>query len=237
MPDNIDHVQCGYIKAKFPITWGKTLKEHDCYTWVHEIARPRITPNFFYIAIGHDSIRDNGHAREILHRVSELDGKVTRLDFFVDYLGLLDFDVYYDFMDNGTRPKPREVRSPDGKSVYVGKRSSARMLRVYNKRAEVLAKKRVDIGFDITRIELEVKRDMVSQYRALFMSGNTLAILADIQKKYSLRGFCNSHETAKPLPAADKATSCFAFVQRFRRVISEAYNSDRSQFLDIIGEK
>jgi len=196
-----------------------------------------VSDNFIYLTLGHKDIKDNAHARSLLCQIAKYDGKITRLDFNIDYLGLLDFDAFYALHDNERKPTPAILKSPSGATVYVGKRSSARMLRVYDKRAELATKKHIDIGFDMTRIELEIKRNMVERYLALFMAKNTLQILQDIQSLYGLRGFCESHPASKPFDTGDKSTDCFAFVRRFKRIIGEAYLTDKEQFYEILGVK
>lgn len=232
-----EYVYCGYIKAKFAIERYRTLYEHPAYFLACRLGQPRVTENFIYVTLGHDKIQSNEHARWLLREIAEYGGKVTRLDFNIDYLGLLDFNAFYALHDNDRKPAPTILKSPGGTTVYVGKRSSARMLRIYDKRAEILSKKHVNIGFDMVRIELEVKRNMVKRYLALFMCKNTLQILQDIQNLYGLHGFCASHQSSKPFDIGDKSSDCFAFVRRFSRVIREAYLIDKAQFYDAIGVK
>jgi len=230
-----EHVYCGYIKIKFPLEPWTRLEEHPAYRWAHERGNPRITGHFIYIALGHKDIKDNAHARSLLCEIAKYGGKVTRLDFHIDYLGTLNFDAFYAIHDNNRKPTPQIVKSPNGTTVYVGRRSSARMLRVYDKQGEILAKRHINIGFALTRIELEIKRNMIKRYQALFMCGNTLQILQDIQALYGLRGFCEEHAPSKPFDVADKSNDCFAFIQRFARIIREAYLTDSTQFYEIIG--
>lgn len=228
-------LQCGYIKAKFPLQDNKPLPEHLFYTWANEVNRPRVTSFFCYVTLGHKDIPDNETARQYINAIDDLGGKITRLDFNVDYLGVLDFDAFYELHDNGQRPTPSIVKSPSGVTVYVGKRSSARLLRVYDKRGEILARKKCDIGFDLTRIELEVKRDMIPRYKTLFLNGRLDSILSDMQKLYGLRGFCETHIAAKPTDTRDKGESLYGFVYRYRRIIRQAYVNDFEQFLSAIG--
>lgn len=230
-----EYVYCGYIKAKFSVEPWTPLREHPSYFWAYRVGRPRITGNFIYVSLGHNDIKDNTHARSLLCKIAEYGGKVTRLDFHIDYLGALDFDAFYALHDNGKRPTPQIVKSPTGATVYIGKRSSARMLRIYDKRGELFAKKHIDIGFALTRIELEVKRNMLRRYQALFMERNTLQILQDIQSLYGLHGFCESNAASKPFDVVGKTNDCFAFIRRFSRIIREAYITDKAQFLDAIG--
>lgn len=229
-----DVMQCGYIKAKFTLKLGKRLDETECYKWCASVARPRVTDNFVYVSFGHKDLVDNDTAREYLRIVRRLGGKITRLDFCIDYLGVLDYDAFYYLHDNGQRPTPTILKSPGGTTVYVGKRSSARMLRVYDKTAEILAKEDVDIGFDITRIELEVKRGMIPRYRCLFLTGRTDAILADVQYRYGLQVFCRSAMPIKPTHNRDKEVSLWNFIHRYRRIIKDAYIIDKSEFLRIL---
>lgn len=232
-----DHslMQCGYIKAKFALRPDLALGHHASYRWVQGITRPRVTTHFVYVSLGHQLLPDNDTARKHIHTIKVLDGKITRIDFCIDYLGKLAFDAFYELHDNDVKPIPTIVKTPSGITVYVGKRSSARMLRVYDKRGEIIAKKRIDIGFDMTRIELEVKRNMVTRYVALFMSGKTDMILSDIQRLYGLRGFCRSHKAVKPTENREKEDTLWNFVTRYRRLLHRAYITDIDEFLDIIG--
>lgn len=186
---------------------------------------------------GHKDIKDNDHARAILADIERLGGKVTRLDFAIDYRGTLDYDALYDIHDTGRKPYPSLLKSVCGKTVYLGKRSSARMFRVYDKRAEIQAKSGVDIEFDITRLEMEIKRRMIARYRALFMSGKHDVILSDMQRLTALQGFCQQHKASSPIEARDKDGSVWAFIQRYKRIIGEAFSLDKGEFLRIIGAK
>lgn len=236
---NIDDegVQCGYIKAKFGLHDGKEIWEHPAYVWALQFKNPRVTSSCIYVTLGHESIPSNERAMEILCEISMMKGKVTRLDFFVDYLGKLDFEAFYNLHDNSKKPMPSIVMSPSGVTVYVGKRSSDRMLRVYDKKAEVLAKRRVNIGFDVTRLELEVKGKMIARYRTMFLAGKQNEILYDIQELYGLRGFCERHEKSRPVDASSKDVSAMGFVYRFRQVIRRAVMADPGEFLRTIGVK
>lgn len=229
-----DKVQCGYIKAKFALSRDLPLGHHKCYAWGNELTRCRVTQNFVYVSLGHKTLTSNAKAREYISAIHDMQGKITRIDFNIDYLGLLDFNAFYRLHDNDEKPTPSILKSPNGTTVYVGRRSSARMLRVYDKTAEIRVKEKVDIGFDITRIELEIKRNMVSRYVALFMSGKNDVILSDIQQLYGLRGFCESHKATKPDHNRDKSDGLWRFVTRYRRTIRRAYLTDIDEFLDIL---
>ena len=230
-------VLCGTIKAQFPIPKNETLWENTAYEWVQSITKPRVTGKWIYIMLGHKKIRDNEHAKEIINDIERLRGHITRLDFAVDYLGAFPFTAYYKRVDTGKRPIPSMLKSPKGVTVYVGSRESSRMLRIYDKRAEVLSRAQVDIGFELTRVELEVKNKMVGRYRNLFMSDRLDIILNDIQHVYKLELFCTTHEISKPIDIQDKSSDIFAFIQRYRNIIGAAYSIDRPLFLDIIKDK
>jgi len=234
-PNDHSLIQCGYIKAKFALRPDLPLGQHESYRWAQSITRPRVTTHFVYVSLGHQLLPDNDTARDHIRTIKMLKGKITRVDFCIDYLGKLAFDAFYKLHNNDQKPMPSIVKSPTGITVYVGKRSSARMLRVYDKRGEILAKSKIDIGFAMTRIELEIKRNMVHRYVALFMSGRTDIILSDIQHLYGLRGFCQSHEATRPTEQREKEDSLWNFVTRYKRIIQRAYLTDIDAFLDIIG--
>lgn len=227
-------MQCGYIKAKFALKFGKALGRHESYRWAQSVTRPRVTTHFVYVSLGHELLPSRAIARKYIQDIQKLGGKVTRIDFCVDYLGKLAFDAFYKLHDNNEKPTPSIVKSPSGTTVYVGKRSSARMLRIYDKRGEILAKSKIDIGFDMTRIELEIKRNMVQRYVTLFMSGRTDVILSDIQRLYGLRGFCESHKATRPTENREKKADLWNFVTRYKRIIRRAYLLDIDEFLDIL---
>ncbi|MCK5644324.1 MAG: replication initiation factor domain-containing protein [Gammaproteobacteria bacterium] len=235
MTETIDDVmQCGYIKAKFALRKGHRLDDTPCYCWANSVTRPRTTENFIYVSFGHATLPSNEMARGYIATIQSFGGKITRLDFCIDYLGILDFDAFYELHDNDQQPTPSILKSPNGTTVYVGKRASGRLLRVYDKTAEILVKEKADIGFDMTRIEIEVKRNMIQRYLTLFMAGKTDEILADIQHRYGLHGFCESHKPVKPTHNRDKEGSLWDFVQRYKRILREAYLSDTRQFLRLL---
>ena len=227
---------CGYIKAKFELVNDKELWEHPAYVWAAQVGRPRVTTKFIYVSLGHSDLPDSETARKYIAAIAAHRGKVTRLDFCIDYLGTLNYDAFYRLHDNKQKPLPSIIKSPTGKTVYIGKRHSERMLRVYDKRGEIKARKKVDIGFDITRIEIEIKGRMVPRYKHLFMSGQEEVILSDIQELYGLRNFCKRRESSKPFDVQDKSDSVWGFIVRYRNIIGCAFNEDTEHFLDILGE-
>lgn len=240
-----EYVECGYIKAKFLLPGSGELMDarHDYFT--SQFKTRRVTANFVYITIGHDGIRDNEHARSLLKEIAELSGKVTRLDFSVDLCEKMDIPAFYkktlamwsDAETRGLLGMPSLITSPTGDTCYIGKRSSARMLRVYDKRAEILKRNKTDIGFDLTRYEIEIKRNAVRKYMSLFLAGNTKAILDDMCARYRLERLSDSPERIKCSSGKRAESSCWAFIERYKRIIREAYVSDTKQFVEIIGVK
>lgn len=233
----------GYIKAKFAIPEHTMAEEWRFNEFTHQFSSRRQTFNYVYISLGHSDIPDNDIGRELIREIEELRGKITRLDFAVDILQAFDIESYYKTMrrlfdsEDRTAPmgRPALLTSPDGTTVYIGKRSSARLLRVYDKRAEVNAKKHIDIGFELTRFELEVKRECVDQYKRLFMSGNTAAIIADVSARYNLHWLSQHPHKTLPQIIGRERGAPMAFVERFKRVIKQAYQSDREEFLEVLG--
>lgn len=234
LKSNPEDVTCGFIKLKKELVPGKPLVRHAAYHWLADIGHPRVTQHALYASFGHSAIRDNDHARELLTRAAGLRAKVTRLDFCIDYCAPFAFREYYELSKSTKRNAPTILESPTGKTVYRGKRSSARMLRIYDKRGEILAKGGQDIGFELTRLELEVKRGMVERYRTLFMSGALHTILGDIQALYDLKGFCDTHQSSRPFDVPDKDSNPMAFVRRYKRIIRLAYQQDKREFIMLI---
>lgn len=231
----MEHLTCGYIKAKFAYTPGLPLAQQNALVWAKQHPSCRVTDHFIYVQFGHTTIRDNDHALALLSQIKQLGGKVTRLDLCVDVMGLFPYEIMYELWDTGKPPWPSLIKSPHGKTLYIGKRSSARFLRIYNKRAEILYRKRLDVGFDFYRVELEIKRNAVPLYLALFKAGNESAILADIAKRYQLEPILGAGQKLKPQDVPDKETSCFAFIHRYKRIIREAFNTDAAQVFEILG--
>lgn len=231
----MEHITCGYIKAKFPYNPDLPLPQQTAFTWAKQFQSCRITEHYIYVQFGHKTIRDNDHALDILDTIARFGGKITRIDLCVDVMGLFPYDATYDLWDTGKPPWPSLIKSPHGKTLYIGKRSSARFLRIYNKRAEILYRKKLDVGFDFYRVEIEVKRNAIPLYLALFRAGNERALVGDIAKRYKLETILGKGHKLKPTDIPDKEISCFAFIHRYKRILKEAYTTDRAQFLEIIG--
>jgi hypothetical protein len=82
-------------------------------------------------------------------------GRITRLDIAIDAHALFDFRMFFEAARAGelkTRSRKASIIDSDtGTTVYIGSRSSEKMLRVYDKAAES------GEGGEWTRIELELK--------------------------------------------------------------------------------
>ena len=235
---------CGYIKAKFPLDDDRYVNEQPHRKATSMGGHVRRTENFVYLTLGHLDLPSNQRAREYLKAIDGAGGKVTRLDFAIDLLESFPIEDYYqgrlaawnEAKSTVGTPQPSLITSPAGNTVYVGKRSSSRMLRIYDKRAEIKAKTRVDIEMDLTRIELEVKRDAVPTYKRLFQAGNTLAIARDIVARYGLpERLIDSPSKVKPTSVDNATNGAIAFVDRFKKVIRRAYLESPEMFCDIIG--
>lgn len=239
----IEHVALGYIKAKFAIPPHKRLVDCAFYDFLNDFSNVRVTTHFAYLTLGHETIPDNPTGRRIINDVRYLGGKITRVDFAVDVCQKFDLVGYKSAMTDIWKSNPKKppiglpvlYDSPLGQTVYIGKRASSRMLRAYDKRAEILAKKRVDIEYDLTRFEIEVKRDRVEKYVYLFMSGNTLAILEDIAARYRLPWLVEHPKRILPREQRSVRSKPLSFVARFSKILKAAWDDDSSQFMDIIG--
>lgn len=238
-----DVMSIGYIKAQFPHTPDHPGLAKKVARFTSQYPTRRVTDYFTYIALGHTLLTDNDDARRIVHEIFGLGGKITRIDLAVDVCDAFDFKSYHEMMNEyykhpefgKTIGLPARITSLTGDTEYIGKRSSARFFRVYDKRAEVLAKKRVDIGFDLTRFEIECKRLAVGPYLGLFMVGKTDVILADIADRYRLPWLVDHPKRILPTSDNQNKSSIFDFVYRYRRILKTAYETDKRSFLDLIG--
>lgn len=235
----------GEIKFKFTVPTDVYLEEAKHHNFCQQFERVRTTPNFTYVELGHTDITSNAQGRDWIRSIDALKGKITRLDFTIDIMQCFDFQAYYQAKyeqytawtdkERIGKPLPQIISSPKGHTVQIGKRSSARVLRLYDKKAEILAKTGVDIEMPLSRFELEVKRECITTYKLLFMAGETRAILSDIAKRYDLGFLCQDCKKVKPHKIAMACEGPLAFVQRFRRVIRNAFLLDSPQFYDILG--
>jgi hypothetical protein len=226
-----------FIDAKHPIAIAE--KYGSCRTTEHSI----------FVSIGGSTIKSNDHAREMIAFLKEHGFKITRVDFAIDVLEKLNLDDIYqqalkEFHDSARvgkdgktrhfKPYPTIWSSAYGSTVYLGKRHSERMLRIYDKRGEIQAKQDIDIGFDITRIELEVKGRLVNQYLLYLMSGQTAAIDADIAARYGLDVSRFPKKLVRTLVNEEKA-DVFAIVRRYHKALRQAWDTDHCKFMHLLG--
>jgi hypothetical protein len=192
--------------------------------------------------MGHEDIRDNDHARSTILEIKAMGGWITRLDFFVDIAEKTDLATFYEYMREIWKTKqgrnrigePSYWTSPSGDTVYVGKRASDRMLRVYDKRAEILKRKDVDIGFGLTRFECEIKRKAVHRYETLFLAGQERVIVADMAARWAIPQICDNPEKMEPLESGRELRNPMAFVRRYSAIISEAYTDAPDEFMEVV---
>lgn len=245
-----DVVHLDFIKAVMD------LPDDQFNNWEHPVGLAekylggcRVTENRVYVTIGGSEIRDNMHGGELIDFLDHYGWKITRLDFCVDLYAPFSFKTLYGialqaYVDSEYRtkhgkvghsePKPTMFESPNGCTVYIGKRHSERMLRVYNKRGEILEKRGIDIGFPLTRIEIEVKGRLVDAYKALFMTGQSRAIIDDIQARYPIR--IDSQRCAVHIDHRnDEKSDPFAVVERYSASLRNAWDIDHCKFMKILG--
>lgn len=240
-----DECYCGYIKFQWKKSESHVVWTDKFYANLRDFKSVRETDNFVYVQVGHDAIRDNNHARDIIRMVRETGGWITRLDFYIDIAEHFDIETYYTYMLEQWKAKKGRERigmpifwtSPEGDTCYIGKRSSDRMLRVYDKRNEILKRKGVDIDFDLTRYECEIKRKAVRRYETLFMAGNERAILQDMAARWALPQICDNPEKMLPLESGRGPRDPLAFVRRYRNILSEAYSDSPAEFMCIIKDE
>lgn len=235
----------GYIRAKFKIEPEEPGKRARIDQWADQFKSTRRTNFFVYVQLGHSELRDNDHGRRIVREIKALGGKITRVDFAVDIAESFDFDAYKAMMDEKYKHQTMEEKiglpqlytSLEGVTVYVGKRPSARFFRAYDKAAEIKARHKVDIDMALTRFEIECKRNVVPLYLGLFMAGNTKAIVDDMSARYHLPNLSDNPKRVLPTEDDQNKCSIWAWVHRYRRIIREAYTTDKEAFLDIINER
>lgn len=241
----MEDCQLGFVKIRFPIKDLSPPKVRNIDRMIANYKNVHRTNYSIFVQLGHQDLTDNETARDLIRDLKREGARVTRVDFTVDLCIPFDFQGYKTAMDQAyeTQTMDKKIGLPSlwtslqGDTVYVGKRSSARFFRVYDKRKEVLAKQKVDIGFELTRFEIECKKSAVGFYLPLFMSGNTQAIVQDIAWRYNLPVLCEEPARHIPDDVEDTTSSPWAFVFRYRRIIRQAYYTDTQAFLDILGEK
>jgi len=112
-----------------------------------------------------NKLRDAGHSlKEMITVIGLLDGKVTRLDIAADWKDPgITVATLHDLVDLGSAGLKVKSWSyleseKQGQTLYLGSRTSERMLRIYNKRAQ-LARNNIEVDQDWIRVEVELKGD------------------------------------------------------------------------------
>lgn len=183
----------------------------------------------------------DAHAIDMLGRTV---GRVSRADFAFDFEQEVDYFRIFDglkaryYADGKPMSgKPQvTIWHSNGSTVYVGKRSSSRFLRIYDKRQEMIARHNVDVGYEWCRVELEVKRDAVSDYvNCLKMGGPTArsAIAMDIEARYILSEFgidlpTDGSENLEMIRQTNrhKQSDALRFVRRYHAIIRRAFDEN-----------
>lgn len=106
--------------------------------------------------------------QDMLRLVKDVGARVTRLDIAADWKDPgVEVVTLRDIIDSGNATlnvvRWSYLESENkGQTLYIGSRASDRMLRIYNKRAE-LARKSVETEVDWIRVEVELKDDQAAQ--------------------------------------------------------------------------
>lgn len=125
------------------------------------------------------------------------------------------------------------IISPTGTTLYSGSRESARFLRVYDKRAEIKARTGYDPEIELTRVELETKREVCRAYLKLYENGKRQEILGDVLTRYGLT-FLGGNSGQRICVARPDAGNPLEFCQRFYKVIGRALMADPDAFMQAL---
>lgn len=176
-------------------------------------------------------------AIDIIKDARRLGGKITRVDFAFDYVYEFNYIAYYRKMRQALGKDRVRLNLSRGKTVYVNKRTSARFLRVYDKRAETLNRTDVLVDWPWVRVELEVKRTAVEPYLVQYMTNPDIIrtdvlnrfVLGelDVQTEYDSATVVISRRVAQGDP--------MEFIRRFRKAILRGYETDKKAFHTITG--
>lgn len=109
------------------------------------------------VTLSGSALAKHGFPDDLLRAALLAEWKVTRIDLAIDWVGCtstvgLIAAAYEDRNGENKRRSWSSIHSPDGETLYVGSRKSARMLRVYDKGAE---QKKPDMNW--VRFEMEFK--------------------------------------------------------------------------------
>jgi hypothetical protein len=151
--------------------------------------------------------------------------KVTRVDFAWDMPGSWTGVARAELLGSITT-----ILSPTGVTLYSGSHESVRYLRVYDKRAEIRARTGVDMGLDLTRVELETKRQVARDYLALYEHGRGGEITEDTKTRYGL-SFLAGDSGKRICVAGPDAGNPLEFCMRFYKVIGKAILADPKLFV------
>lgn len=118
-------------------------------------------------------------------KFTKLGFEVSRIDLALDVFDNLMPTIIRDIKDHNYRTKSRTIEKIDkidtrtnkiiGQTLYIGSRSSEKMLRIYNKQQES------KLDYKLTRFELELKGDKAKQTFEILISGK--AQFSDLTKQ------------------------------------------------------
>lgn len=236
-------VDLGYLSVWFPWSgqedWQSLNVERFCKAFGRSFRR---TDKHLMLNLGHSLLGDRTRQLWLVDACTRIyTGKLTRIDLTIDLACTFDFREYHTLMVKqwqlsqhlfGKVGLPILYDSPQGLTVYVGKRGNARLIRVYDKRAEIKAKTKdhLDIGFDLCRIELELHGRIIGYYLNLWTQEQYDTICDDIAFRYSLPVLSSNARRAVVPRDCDDPDSKWRFIERYHKCIGDCVRENPRRF-------
>lgn len=188
---------------------------------------------------------------QFLRQAVALNWKVTRLDVAYDFLNVSEGveDTYNAYRSRSHYPKRQTtfVSGERGATLYIGSRSSAKMVRIYDKAAEQ------NISMDWIRFEVEYKAEAAQNAAALILSeigatgpyalaGDAIAILDTPTSRYSRLLEFGGLEAVRSTPDVKGSTeiwlhqSVLPALKRFKRERPERFDLWLAEVLTLASE-
>jgi len=161
--------------------------------------------------------------------------KITRFDVAWDYSISYDIKGFYD-----RNKKPDDnltIYDGNGTTVQIAKRGSRFFARVYDKRAEIKAKRGVDVGFDWVRVEIECKRDMAAPCARAFLEKNDDVLIGWlVDTRPDVVEIIGDHKPmSKPKVPTRARAGHWWVVTHYRKAIKAAMEENIAEFRGIVG--
>jgi len=225
-------VSLGYLSVWFPWSGQEDLSSMALERFCRQFGRSfKHTAHHLILNLGHDQLGDRSRQLWLVEQcIPTYHGKVTRIDLTIDVACTFDYRAYHANMVDrwkAAREKFEKVGlpilydNPQGLTVYIGKRGNARLLRLYDKRAEIKAKTKdhIDIGFDLCRVELELHGKVTAQYLRLWKDGKFGTLCEDIAYRYNLPMVALDGNPVIIPRDCDDPDAKWRFVERYWRLI------------------